>query len=45
MYLRATVIANFREYDERKVQDGIAVDKYMQTLQHEVFFSSNGTLV
>ena len=45
MYLCATVIANFREYDERKVQDGIAVDKYMQTLKHEVFFSSNGTLV
>jgi hypothetical protein len=41
----ATVIANFREYDERKVQDGIDVDKYMQTLKHEVFFSSNGTLV
>jgi hypothetical protein len=45
MYLCATVIANFREYDERKVQDGIAVDKYMRTLKHEVFFSSNGTLV
>ena len=45
MYLCATVIANFREYDERKVQDRITVDKYMQTLKHEVFFSSNGTLV
>jgi len=45
MYLFATVIANFREYDERKVQDGIAVDKYMRTLKHEVFFSSNVTLV
>ena len=45
MYLFATVIANFREFDERKVQDGIAVDKYMRTLKHEVFFSSNVTLV
>ena len=45
MYLCATVIANFREYDERKIQDGITVDKYMQTLKHEVFFTSNGTLV
>jgi hypothetical protein len=45
MYLSASIIATFREYDERKVQERIAVDKYMETLECEVFFSSNGALV
>jgi hypothetical protein len=45
MYLSAPIIANFREYHERKVQERIAVDKYMETLEREVFFSSNGALV
>jgi hypothetical protein len=43
MHLSAPIIANFRKYDERKVQERIAVDKYMDTLKHEVFFTSNGT--
>ena len=30
MYLSAPIIANFKEYDERKVQERIAVDKYIQ---------------
>jgi hypothetical protein len=45
MYLSAPIIANFREYDERKVQERIAVDKYMETLKREVFFTSNEALV
>jgi hypothetical protein len=45
MYLSVPIVANFREYDERKVQERIAVDKYMETLEREVFFSSNGALV
>ena len=28
MHLSAPIIANFRKYDERKVQERIAVDKY-----------------
>jgi hypothetical protein len=45
MYLSVRIVANFREYDERKVQERIAVDKYMETLEREVFFTSNGALV
>jgi hypothetical protein len=45
MHLSAPIIANFREYDERKVQERIAVDKYMETLKREVFFTPNGALV
>jgi hypothetical protein len=45
MHLSAPIIANFREYDERQVQERIAVDKYMETLKREVFFTPNGALV
>jgi hypothetical protein len=45
MYLSAPIIANFREYDERKVQERIAVDRYMDKLEREVFFTPNGALV
>jgi hypothetical protein len=45
MHLSAPISTNFRKYDERKVQEQIAVDKYMDTLKHEVFFTSNASLV
>jgi hypothetical protein len=45
MYLSAPIIANFKEYDERKVQERIAVNKYMDKLEREVFFTPNGALV
>jgi len=45
MHLSVPISANFRKYDERKVQERIVVDKYMDTLKHEVFFTSNGALV
>jgi hypothetical protein len=45
MYLSAPIIANFKEYDEKKVQERIAVNKYMDKLEREVFFTSNGALV
>jgi len=45
MYLSAPIVANFKEYDERKVQQRIAVDKYMDKLEREVFFTPNGALV
>jgi hypothetical protein len=45
MYLSAPITANFRAYDERKVRERIAVDKYMETLKLEMFFTSNGALV
>ena len=45
MYLSAPFVGNFREYDERKAQERIAVDKYMETLKREVFFTSNAALV
>ncbi|MGH9429233.1 MAG: hypothetical protein ACRD2L_23365 [Terriglobia bacterium] len=45
MYRSAPIIANFKEYDERKVQERIAVDKYMDRLEREVFLTRNGALV
>ena len=45
MYLSAPIIANFREYDEKKVQECIVVNRYMETLRDEVFFTSNAALV
>jgi hypothetical protein len=44
-YLYAPIIANFREYDEKKVQECITVDRYLETLKQEVFFTSNATLL
>ena len=36
------IILNFRMYNERKVQEGIAVDKCIDTLRHEVFYLAKG---
>ena len=38
-------LVNFKEYDEKKVQERIAVDKYMDTLEREAFFTPNGAFV
>jgi hypothetical protein len=45
MYVSAPIIAKFKPYDEQKVQERLAVDKYMEKLEREVFFTSNGVLV
>ncbi len=45
MYLSAPLTANFKEYDEKKVQEKIIVDRYVHKLEHEIFFTSNGALV
>ena len=45
MYVSAPLISKFRDYDEQKVQQRIAVDKYINQLEHEVFFTPNGALV
>jgi len=45
MHPFAPIVGNFREYDERKAQERIAVDKYMETLKREVFFTPNGAMV
>jgi hypothetical protein len=45
MYLSAPIVANFRDYDEKKIQERIAVDKYMDKLEREVFFTPNGALI
>jgi hypothetical protein len=45
MYPSAPIVGNFREYDERKAKERIAVDKYIETLKREVFFTSNGALI
>jgi len=45
MHINASIIARFKEYDEKKVQERIAVDKYLDKLEREVFFTPNGVLV
>jgi hypothetical protein len=45
MYLSAPLIANFRAYDERKVQERIAVDRYIDNLEREAFFTPNNAFV
>ena len=45
MYLSAPLIANFREYDERKVRERIAVDRYIDKLEREAFFTPNNAFV
>jgi hypothetical protein len=45
MYLSAPIIANFKEYNENKVQERIAVAKYIDKLEREVFFTANAALV
>jgi hypothetical protein len=45
MYLSAPIIANFRNYDEKKAQEQMAVDRYVQKLEREIFFTPNAALV
>jgi hypothetical protein len=45
MHISAPIIAKFKPYDERKVQERLAIDKYMDKLEREVFFTPNGVLV
>jgi hypothetical protein len=45
MYISVPLIANFREYDEQKVQERIAVDRYMDKLEREAFFTPNNAFV
>jgi len=45
MYLSAPIIANFKEYDEQKIQERIALDRYLDKLEREVFFTPNTALV
>jgi hypothetical protein len=45
MYLSAPIIANFKEYDEQKIQERIAIDRYLGMLEREVFFAPNTALV
>ena len=41
----APIIKHFKKYDEHKVQEWIAVDRFIETLEREVFFSRNTALV
>lgn len=45
MHSSAPILANFRDYDEKKIQEKIAIDKYIEKLESEVFFTSNGAFV
>lgn len=45
MYLSAPLVANFKQYDEQKVQERIAVDRYIDRLEREAFFTPNNAFV
>jgi hypothetical protein len=45
MYLSAPIVANFKEYDEKKVQERITVDRYVHKLDQEIIFTPDGALV
>lgn len=45
MYVSVPIIANFKEYNEQKAQERIAVDRYLDKLEREVFFTPNGAFV
>jgi hypothetical protein len=45
MYISAPIIANFREYNEERVQERIAVDRFIDKLEREAYFAPNAALV
>ncbi|MFN8007100.1 MAG: hypothetical protein U0V70_08795 [Terriglobia bacterium] len=45
MYISAPLTANFKEYNEKKAQEQIAVDRYLHKLEHDTFFTPNGAPV
>jgi hypothetical protein len=45
MYVSVPLVANFKEYNEQKVQERIAVDRYLDKLEREAFFSPNSAFV
>lgn len=45
MYISAPIIANFREYNEERVQERIAVDRFIDKMEREVYFAPNAALV
>ncbi|MCI0423123.1 MAG: hypothetical protein L0387_09300 [Acidobacteria bacterium] len=45
MFVAAPIIANFKEYNEQKIQERIAVDRYIAGLEREEFLTRQGALV
>ncbi|MEW5974523.1 MAG: hypothetical protein AB1898_01835 [Acidobacteriota bacterium] len=45
MHLAAPIVSKFREYDEQRVRERIAIDRYLDKLEKEVFFTPNSALV
>jgi hypothetical protein len=45
IYVSAPIIARFKEYDERAIQDRMTVDRYIENLEKGVFFTPNAALV
>lgn len=45
MYISVPIIANFKDYNEKRVQERIAVDRFIDKLEHEAFFTPNAALV
>ena len=42
MHRSAPLVAHFKEYNEQNVQECLAIDRYLNGLEKEIFFSSTG---
>jgi hypothetical protein len=42
MHRSAPVVAHFKDYDEQNAQERVAIDRYLNVLEKEIFFSPAG---
>jgi hypothetical protein len=45
MFVSAPITVNFKEYNEREIQESMAVDRYIAKLEREEFFVPRDVLV
>ncbi len=45
MYISVPIAANFKEYNEQQVRERLQVDRYIDRLERDVFFTPNAAMV
>ena len=45
MYISVPIAANFKEYNEQQVRERLQVDRYINRLERDVFFTPNAAMV
>jgi len=43
MHRSAPLVARFKAYNEQSAQENLAIERYLNHLEKEIFFSSSGT--